>query len=117
MTFNNAANPVKLPRQMLNKKFLTKVLLRIWQNDLRFIIHAKSAIGTSMIRIWAIAFVLLAIFLTSASHAENERDCQMRQARACYAIEKDKDNSTRYGLSASEACAANAIIECHKSEY
>lgn len=41
-----------------------------------------------------------------------DKNCAEKRAKECYAIEKNKIDSSRYGVTASEFCATKAVIIC-----
>lgn len=61
-----------------------------------------------MPRILAAACLLPVLVLSSPAHA----DCAGDHMRSCYSIESGRPASTRGGLSASEFCAAEAVLKC-----
>ncbi|OAH21706.1 hypothetical protein AX289_17460 [Methylorubrum populi] len=61
-----------------------------------------------MLRIAAAACFLPVFVMSSPAHA----DCAGDHARSCYAVESARPASTRGGLSASEFCAADAVVKC-----
>jgi hypothetical protein len=64
-----------------------------------------------MIRALLGASVLLS-GLASHVYAETKSECESRVNRACFAVEKNKPNSSRDGVDAATFCAMTAVVEC-----
>ena len=63
----------------------------------------------------SILFVIaISLIAAVAATAETVDDCRMRVMQACWAIEKNRPDSSRGGASASEFCAATAVLQCRR---
>ncbi|ACK84146.1 hypothetical protein [Methylorubrum extorquens] len=61
------------------------------------------------------SIAVFAVLAAALSPCPVQADCLRDRGLACYATEQKKPDTTRGGISASEFCAASAVIECGQS--